>query len=388
MSRWFASAAPTAVCLALAALISVSCAAPRRVEVGRSSASESTATYRFGGLKAEAFESHATPGKNVVVTATIRMPAAQARRLTVVADFDDAAGHRVKIAMKYESSTGALSRFTAALDVPVGNSVEIFVTADGGRVHRVTSTGVYLPNRAATIGRVHDDKLIDTDGDGKPDAISAPVTVTTPAGGSYVLVVDLKVGKRVIANASGHATLRAGTSDLPVIIPLRGLLAAGAPSGTFRLARGILTTGLLTGREPTLIDESADMGLTASYDLDSYRPVSPILSRLSERNVDDDGDGMYDTLRVSADASVPNPGIYRLTGTLYGPSGKPIAQIDQTRHLSAGRSPLRVDFDGQLIVAFGSGSYAVRGVELADEARTSPTTEGTLFLKVDATQWS
>jgi len=231
---------------------------------------------------------------------------------------------------------------------------------------------------------------VDTNHDGIADAIAIPVAVTAAQAGSYQLTVDLTSGTGanapVVASGGGTANLPAGGGDITVTVPLARLLATRAPSGSFEVVHGALTQGT-SGR--TLLDQAADLGTTGSYNLDSYAPALPVLSRPTADSLDTNNDGFYDMLRISAAANVTTAGTYQLAGTLYAPNGAALTQINQTTQLHPGRNPLSIDLDGTLIGATGPGLYQLRGLSVtstADSSRT--TTADTLMIgPLDDSQW-
>lgn len=327
---------------------------------------------------------------NALVTATVGVAAAKAKTLTVTAAYTDASGQRVAVPLAYQSSTASTSMFTAAIAAPTGDATGIFVTASGAGFARNASTGIYLPNGAGSVGRVHGDTLIDTNHDGVADAIAIPVAVTTAQAGTYQLTVDLAAGTGanapVVASGAGSATLPAGGGDITVTVPLSRLLATRAASGSFEVVNGALTQGT-SGR--TLVARAADMGATNSYNLDTYSPTTPVLSRPVAASLDTNNDGFYDTLQITAAANVATAGSYRLTGTLYAPNGAALTQISQSVSLQTGRNPLTVNLDGTLIGATGPGIYQVRGLTLTSATDPSrKATSGTVMIgPLDDSQW-
>lgn len=367
--------------------------APRTLQVSTDSSSAvglATQVVSTVSLTANAVASSGANGANTLVSANIGLAAAKAKTLTVTAAYTNAAGQRVSVPLTYQSSTAAGSSFAAQLTAPTGDATAIFVTAAGGGLARDASTGVYLPNGAGHIGRVHNDTLVDTNHDGVADAIAIPVAVSTTQAGSYQLTVDLTSGTGanapVVASGGGTATLPAGGGDITVTVPLSRLLATRAASGSFEVVHGALTQGT-SGR--TLIDQAADLGSTGSYNLDSYAPTMPVLSRPTAASLDTNNDGFYDTLRISAAANVATAGTYQLAGTLYAPNGVALTQIDQTTQLQPGRNPLTIDLDGTLIGATGPGTYQLRGLSITATADSSQTTTAdTLMIgPLDDSQW-
>jgi hypothetical protein len=338
------------------------------------------------GLSATAVPSTKTPGQNAIVTATLGLAAGKAKKTTLVATYTDANGTRASTPLLYGTSTGTSSTFTAAINAPAGVLVSVDITATAPDLSRYATTGFVMADNSATIGRVHDDALVDANGSGHNDTLRVPVQVTTTRPGSYHLSVDLAAGGRTVASATGDAILPAGTSDIMVAVPLARLLTTGAPSGAVNLVKGTLSEGT-NGR--TIIANVEDMGSTAAYNLDNATPVAPVLSPFTSANIDSNNDGFMDELRLTGTASVPASGAYQLTGMLYAPNGSALHEINQTVTLKAGRNPLSFDLDGNLIGSTGSGIYPLRGLTLTSTAdATLSGTTGTLFIgPLDSSQW-
>jgi hypothetical protein len=189
-----------------------------------------------------------------------------------------------------------------------------------------------------------------------------------------------------VASAEGDSVLPAGSSDIIVDVPVAELLATRAPSGPFHVVNGTLTEGT---SDRVFVATSADMGTTASYNLDGYTPAQTTISRLSATNIDSAGHGLYDTLRVDGAVSVPTAGQYRLTGTVYAPSGAVLKQIDTTQDLVVGRNPVTVSLDGNLVGSTGSGVYQLGGVTIVSvNDPTQHATASTLIVgPLDSSEW-
>lgn len=354
---------------------------------GSSAVGVATQVSSGAALTASAKPAAAGSSGNATVTATVGLSAAQAKTLSVSAAYTDGSGQRVTTPLTYSGSTGSSSTFSATITVPTGSAVAIDLTARGTGFARYANTGVFLPNGDGQLGTVHGDALVDTDHDGHVDSLQIPVQITTTHPGTYHLTVDLASGSSVVASGGGDANVTtAGTSDITASVPLARLLATRAPSGTFEVVNGALTEGT-SGR--TLIAQRADLGATASYDLDSYTPATPTLSRLASTSLDTDNDGFLDDLRVSGAVSVNTGGDYQIAGTLYAPNGSALKQINQTATLASGRNPIRVDLDGNLIGSTGDGVYQLRGLTVTSlKDPTQRASAGTLMIgPLDSSAW-
>jgi len=310
-------------------------------------------------LTATATPSTTTGGGNTALTATLAgLTNAQAQATSVTASFNNASGTRVSVPLQYSGST---HQYTGAITLPLGAAQPVDFTATGTNFSRFARTGAVLPTGTAQVGTVHNDSLVDTDGDGIADTLQLSIPVTTAQAGNYHLTVDLAVAGNTVVSGTGSAPLGAGGGDIVVTIPLEGLLAGNAPSGSFQVVRGTLTEGT-DGR--SLIARVTSMGTTASYNLDSYAPTAPVLSNLNGTGADTNQDGLLDTVHVTATASVPTAGQYTLAGTFIAPDGSVLQSVNRTLTLAAGRNLVGLDLDGSLIGATGSGVYQLSGVTL------------------------
>jgi hypothetical protein len=318
---------------------------------------------------ATSFTASASPvsGNTVRVTAKLAgLSFGQAKKVDVTASYTDAGGVKRTAPLKYDGQSQA---YSATINVTAGSLATIDLTAHGPSLSRFVSTSILLPDRTATIGQAHDDSLVAASGSGNPDTLRIPVTVTMPTAGLYGLSLDLTTGGQTQASGGGQATLQAGTSVINVDVPLARLLTVGAPAASFKVTNGSLSR---IGNGSTLVARSANMGQTHTYNLDTYQPDKPVLSRLLPSAADTDKDGLKDVLRVDELVSVAKAGQYQVAADLDGPDGKVLSHVTETLPLKAGRQPVSVDFDGHLVGGTGVGLVPRHGLHGDVRRRSGP----------------
>ena|GEM_PF-3643053 len=94
-------------------------------------------------------------------------------------------------------------------------------------------------------------------------------------------------------------------------------------------------------------------------------PPGASLGAPAETTRDTDGDGLYNAFVLSVGATVPQAGLYVLSGDLYDAQGQLIERQAVTVQAAAGNAAFPLAFDGATIHAHGvGGSYTLRDVVL------------------------
>lgn len=239
------------------------------------------------------------------------------------------------------------------------------------RVHRTAAyTAAQFDPPAATLTGSYTDSAVDTNDDGHPDVLRVEVGVTLDAAADVTLrgaLVDAS-GAGVV-NAETSAALDAGT----------GTLVLDFDGGAIQ-ARGLDGPWTLTGLELGRTAEPAEIlalaaHTTAPYDAAAFRPGGGlVIETVADRGVDDDGDGLFESLAVDVTVDVEEAGSYLANGRLTEPGGEEIQWRGTSEFLTAGENVLTLVYDGRLISGRAvDGPYRVQSLTVYADP-TSPVT--------------
>lgn len=259
-------------------------------------------------------------------------------------------------------------------DGPYDVVLTVTDTAGTQQMTRVHRTGPYTaaqfdaPPAALTGG--YADSAVDTNDDGHPDVLRVEVGVALDAAADVTL-------RGTLVDASGAGVVDAATSA-----------ALGAGAGTLVLdfdgaaiqARGLdgpyTLTGLelgRTGEPPEVVALAAHT--TAAYAADAFRAGGGlVIETVADRGVDDDGDGLFESLAVDVTVDVEEAGSYSANGRLTEPGGEEIQWRGTSEFLTAGENVLTLVYDGRLISGRAvDGPYLVESLTVYSDP-TSPVT--------------
>ena len=205
----------------------------------------------------------------------------------------------------------------------------------------------------------------DTSGDGLFDLVRVSFGVTVTAPGSYEVLAELRSAGGASLRAGARAVLAAGTQSVAVPFAAADLRRYLAADGPWQIRDARLVT---VPSSPTvaglMADRVDDFGLTGAYTLAQLqRPVTLILAGITEDGIDDDGDGLFDRLRVGFQVDTLRAGFYTWTGDLRAPDGTVLGVANSQGFLDQGVRSLVFSFAGQPIGAAGKdGPYVVGNV--------------------------
>ncbi|WP_421733894.1 hypothetical protein [Cellulomonas sp.] len=253
----------------------------------------------------------------------------------------------------------------AGIDGPYEVAVTASDASSGPRVARLHRTAPYTSAQfASPVARLtgaYTDAAVDTNADTHPDVLRLTVGVEldrdaeVTLSGTLVDATGLLVG-----TATTSATLLAGTTTLALDVD-GGAIADSGRDGPYRLTD--LELGP-TGGPPEV--RALGVHTTAAYDSATFRSSGPIVvGEVTDRGVDDDGDGLFDALAVDVSVHVDTPDVYSLNARLTDAAGTEIQWNGTQELLEAGDHVLTLRYDGRLISAHGvDGPYRVASISL------------------------
>ncbi|MBR4104868.1 MAG: DUF2974 domain-containing protein [Thermoguttaceae bacterium] len=256
-----------------------------------------------------------------------------------------------------EKATAALS-LTAFPELAAGNYyvgwvVETTNDSDASNNVAVWSSPLEVVALAKDTFVVDSEAAVDEDGDGYFDAIAFQGTATVATAGDYVFHFALQTADgTTIARVSQTFALVAGENEIAWNFDGNDIYRAGA-NGPY-----VATVG---GFDATLE--------TAAYALAQFEDAQATFNGVySDRGVDLDGDGKFETLTLEVGVDVAAPGAYRVAGTLVDANGKFIAfDYPVAQELEAGQGTFALTFDAIDIVAAASdGPYTLTNLRLED----------------------
>lgn len=200
------------------------------------------------------------------------------------------------------------------------------VAAVGGSRPRWASQPLTVASGGARLTGTFTESVPDDNANGLADALVVTPTIDVAASGPYRLAAQLVDGTgTVVASAGSRAVLTAGTQSLALSFP--GLdIFRSARSGPYRLVDVVLSND-----DDAMAMEQvvAELGATAGYDYRRFEhfPVEIDRDAFADRAVDGDGDGLYDVLAVSGQASVDGAGSYAVNARLVAADGSELGEF-------------------------------------------------------------
>jgi len=297
----------------------------------------------------------ARPGSPVTISATLtQATSADAPMVQVV----NASG---SVVADLPLGTGG-GPFSISYTPPAPGSYSVRAFVDGGQP-RWASDVFFVGSGAATIAGGFSEVLTGNE-DGQADALVLSPNLAVGTAGSYRLagrLVDGSGNQVVAAGAVGN--LSPGAQSLPLSFPGRDIFASGR-SGPYRLVDVVLSRD---DASLTPEDERADLGLTATYELQGFEhaAVQFDLSGFTDQGVDINGDGRFDTLRVAGSVRVDAGGSYAVNARLVAPDGTEVVETQSVVSLVPGANQFVLSFDGEAIGSAGrNGPFTVEDLSV------------------------
>ncbi len=230
------------------------------------------------------------------------------------------------------------------------------------------------PVSVAAFTDVYEHKGIDADGDGRYESLGINVGLQIAVPGTYQVQANLYdsqrnlVGRATATTSSDAAFL---TFDIQKTVPPYSL----EELRLFASDQALLDSRQAFVYDITSLDGQIDQGLIAAniYPTTSGRPfldgatITPT-QVFTNTEMDADGDGLYDQLRLDIQVQVSEAGSYRAEAWLQAADGSMIVYaLGESTALSTGLKMLSLSFDGRTISGRNlAGPYTVVALRILD----------------------
>ncbi|HZL04524.1 MAG TPA: hypothetical protein VFE45_03745, partial [Coriobacteriia bacterium] len=299
----------------------------------------------------------AHPGEDVTVVATLTGGRAEDQPVALVTRGDEPV---LELPL---ASVGA-DRWEVSFPAPPAGSYSVSAVVTGSGP-RLVSAPMIVSDGGALAGSFTE-VTVDQDRDGLIDALEVTVPVEVLQAGEYRLAGALVTadGRRVAA-AGTTGALTAGPGSLTLSFDGREIHDA-ALAGPWQLVDVALSDGALN-----LLDVG-DLGPVSHSDYRGYERDAIALDGFADEGVDADGDGLFEVLRISTEATVDTSGYYAVNAKLVTMDGVDVGRAQQTVYLQAGTTTVDLVFDGATIGATGlDGPFVLRDLAVYPTARPS-----------------
>lgn len=217
-----------------------------------------------------------------------------------------------------------------------------------GTQRSVAATNFEIVSRLAVLTGAKTDSGVDANGDGLFDFVRVNVGVDVDTAATYEVLAALRGPGGREVQSSGRAALATGPGTVPVEFTagdIRSVLAVDGPWEVrdVRLVR-VSPDGLLAD---VLVSRNPDLGSTGPYTLAQLqRPVTLIVSGLTEEAVDTNANGLFDLLEVRFQIDTLRAGTYTWTGNLRAQDGTVLGVASGQRILAVGVTAVTFTFAG------------------------------------------
>lgn len=201
----------------------------------------------------------------------------------------------------------------------------------------------------------------DTDGDGLFNQLVVNVGVNATVAGSYRLSATLEDAQGRTHPASMLANLNVGANTVGLAFDGESLFN-NRVDGPYRLKSVTLA------EEGTLdvlpVDQLTDAHQTAAYNFRQFQhdPIA-LTGNGSTTGIDNNGNGLFDLLRVAIEVEVISSGFYNWSGRLTDGQGRELGFSSGSGFFNAGTNNLILTYAGLPIGSNGvDGPYFVRGL--------------------------
>ncbi len=227
----------------------------------------------------------------------------------------------------------------------------------------------------ARLGDGFAERLVDSDLDTLADAlVLSPELLVSQAGTYRVIGRLVTLDGHDVASAGQTAELAAGTHRVDLSFDGGRIFTVGAP-GPYRLVDvQVYDEASSTGPE----DRRADIGSTQGYEIDRFQHAPVVFDGTSFQSdpIDADGNGRYESIRLTGTVTVAVAGSYDLSAQLLADDGSlnglPVDFASTRSLLDVGTNHFTLDFDGRAIQATGMDGPLRDPAAHADHAQQRP----------------
>ncbi|MDX1982802.1 MAG: choice-of-anchor D domain-containing protein [Bryobacteraceae bacterium] len=274
----------------------------------------------------------------------------------------DSAPVEVRWADDGQSLDGAANDgvYGARITLPEPGDYAIVVEVEGrrgGRPFRRTVAGkLRAISGCGALDREYRSTLLDTDGNGRADALELGFRVEASRAGTIEVTAQLMTAAGTVLSTSTRQEVAAGGVELRAPLALSDVRAAGAT----RYELAVVTLACVSAGEVVVGDEQYDLG-TVEVDLtNADRPPVLLTGRIADRGVDSNGNGKFDQLEALVGVNVSKAGQYVFSAGLTDRRGTVLESVAGEAALREGAQDLRLTFDGARIGANGQdGPYRI-----------------------------
>lgn len=298
-----------------------------------------------------------TDGAGTEVATATAQQALSAGAHTINVDFDGVALRRAGIDGPYRVKRIAVNVPTELREVRADAGDDVYDTAG------YQATDFEQPDVIFTGS--YSDSGVDTDGDGLYDQLRITPTLNVQAAGTYTLTGELESTALGLTASSSNA-MGAG-ANTPALTFDGGAIYQYREDGPYDLRRLRVTDD--AGQQ---VDYELDAYTTAGYAYTQFEHGGTTIdaNSYSDRPVDGNGDGTYESLEIEFTVASDSAGPYQAIAALQSDSGTTLAAtaatIGLTGDISATlQNTVTLSFDGATINDAGTdGPYTVTGVTL------------------------
>jgi uncharacterized repeat protein (TIGR01451 family) len=216
---------------------------------------------------------------------------------------------------------------------------------------------------ASTISGPFQDFGLDTDGDGLFNQLVVQAGVNATVAGNYRVLAVLTDSAGNTHTASVLTNLNAGPQTVPLNFDGEAIFN-NRVDGPYRLTSVTLSEEGDFDIMP--VDQRTDVHQTAAYRFGQFQHAGLSLTGTgSTTGIDNDGNGLFNQLRIGVDVEVINAGFYRWSARLTDRNGTEIGFASGSGSFNSGLNTMNLTFDGETIGRNGvDGPYFVRGLIL------------------------
>ena len=243
----------------------------------------------------------------------------------------------------------------------------VFLGLVGAKVHNITGASAArihsaaLPLRAASLGEVVGDRLVDLDGDHVADVVRVRTGIIVNQDGRYQVSATMTAAGGLTATSDPwERTLKAGAQTMAIDFRLDGARRLGI-GGPYKIVNAVITRGL----DPKIVQQRRVLGYTTAVSPGVAIEDVQTMPQPQAVPRDDDGDAHPNRLTWLLNPDLPTAGRYRIEAVLVDPSGRETAGSEEVSLQLPGSQKVAIDFPGRAILNGGSGVYTLGRVRMS-----------------------
>jgi hypothetical protein len=242
----------------------------------------------------------------------------------------------------------------------------VFIGLLSAKVHDVTTASgarintPAVPLRAATLGDVASDRLVDLDRDGVDDVVRVRTGIMVAQTGRFQVAATMTAeGGLTVTSDPWERVLRPGPQTIALDFRLDGPRRLGV-GGPYKIVNAVLTRGV----DPKIVQLRRLLGYTSATSLGVAVEAIQTMPQPEAVPRDDDGDAHPNRLTWLLNPDVPAAGRYRIEAILLDPSGRETPGSQEVSLQLPGSQKVGIDFPASAILAGGSGVYTLGRVRM------------------------